>query len=155
MDENQIGLGDHPSQFADEFITQQNTAREQFVQEKEEEFQAQQQIRDEADAQQRAEQQEYQQQQQQIFQEQQLMKQQQSMQIKQQQANRKQSLDLPPNFQHCSLKGRPFTPSMDLGIHNVQGIDVWTTKGPKPYGMASTQIRKYWSISVSENTFYL
>merc|ERR1712004_192057 len=129
VDENQIGLGDHPSQFADEFITQQNTAREQFVQEKEEEFQAQQQVRDEADAQQRAEQQEYQQQQQQIF--------------KQQQASRKQSLsaDLPPNYQHCSLKGRPFTPSMDLGIHNVQGIDVWTTKGPKPYGKAGAQIR--------------
>ena len=144
MDENQIGLGDHPSQFADEFITQQNTAREQFVQEKEEEFQAQQQVRDEADAQQRAEQQEYQQQQQQIFQEQQMMKQQQSVQIKQQQASRKQSLsaDLPPNYQHCSLKGRPFTPSMDLGIHNVQGIDVWTTKGPKPYGKAGAQIRK-------------
>merc|ERR1719384_1887533 len=143
VDENQIGLGDHPSQFADEFISQQNTAREQFVQEKEEEFQAQQQIRDEADAQQRAEQQEYQQQQQQIFQEQQLMKQQQSVQIKQQQANRKQSLsaDLPPNFQHCSLKGRPFTPSMDLGIHNVQGIDVWTTRGPKPYGKAGAQFR--------------
>merc|ERR1719438_659785 len=143
VDESQIGMGDHPSQFADEFITQQNTAREQFVQEKEEEFQAQQQIRDEADAQQRAEQQEYQQQQQQIFQEQQLMKQQQSVQIKQQQANRKQSLsaDSPPNFQHCSLKGRPFTPSMDLGIHNVQGIDVWTTKGPKPYGKAGAQFR--------------
>merc|ERR550532_2717522 len=143
VDENQIGLGDHPSQFADEFITQQNTAREQFVREKEEEFQAQQQVRDEADAQQRAEQQEYQQQQQQIFQEQQMMKQQQSVQIKQQQASRKQSLsaDLPPNYQHCSLKGRPFTPSMDLGIHNVQGIDVWTTKGPKPYGKAGAQIR--------------
>ena len=135
-------MGEHPSQFADEFVSQQNMVREQFVQEKEQEFQAQQQIRDEADAQQKAEQQEYQQQQQQIFQEQQLMKQQQSMQIKQQQQSRKQSLDLPPSFQHCSLKGRPFTPSMDLGIHNVQGIDVWAPKGPKPYGKASTQARK-------------
>jgi hypothetical protein len=46
--------------------------------------------------------------------------------------------DLPPNFQHCSLKGRPFTPTMDLGIHNKQGIDVWTTKGPRPYGKSGT-----------------
>ena len=52
------------------------------------------------------------------------------------------SADLPPNFQHCSLKGRPFTPTMDLSIHNTQGIDVWTTKGPKPFGMSGTVTRK-------------
>merc|ERR1711881_79903 len=99
------------------------------------EVKAQLQVKEEADAQQRAEQQEFQQQQQQIFQEQQLMKQQQSVEIKQQQT-RKQSLDLPPSFQHCSLKGRPFTPSLDLSIHNVQGIDVWAPKGLRPYGKA-------------------
>merc|ERR1712226_802158 len=49
--------------------------------------------------------------------------------------------ELPPNFQHCSLKGRPFTPTMDLSIHNTQGIDVWTTKGPKPFGMSGTVTR--------------
>lgn len=131
MDESQIG-SDHPSMYADEFIAQQSTAQQQVYEEKHAEMKVQQQIKDEADAQQRAEQQEIQQKQQQIFQEQQLMKQQQSQQIKEQQM-RKQSIDLPPNFQHCSLKGRSFTPSMDLSIHNVQGIDVWAPKGPKPY----------------------
>ena len=51
--------------------------------------------------------------------------------------------DLPPNFQHCSLKGRPFTPTMDLSIHNTQGIDVWVTKGPRPFGSSGTLPRKY------------
>ena len=55
---------------------------------------------------------------------------------------RKQSVELPPNFQGCSLKGRPFTPSLDLSIHNVQGIDVWAPRGPKPYGKVSTVSRK-------------
>ena len=62
---------------------------------------------------------------------------------------RKQSVDLPPNFQHCSLKGRPFTPSLDLSIHNVQGIDVWAPKGPKPFGKAGTYSRKYLLLSYS------
>merc|ERR1719361_3002646 len=86
----------------------------------------------------KAEQQEFKQQQQQIFQEQQMMKQQQSMQIKQM---RKPSVDLPPGFEACSLKGRPFTPSLDLSCHNVQGINVWANKGPKPYGKASSNLR--------------
>merc|ERR1711935_987225 len=62
-------------------------------------------------------------------------------QIIQQQQIRKQSVELPPNFQGCSLKGRPFTPSLDLSIHNVQGIDVWAPRGPKPYGKVSTVSR--------------
>merc|ERR550532_1305288 len=69
------------------------------------------------------------------------MKQQQGQQIIQQQQIRKQSVELPPNFQGCSLKGRPFTPSLDLSIHNVQGIDVWAPRGPKPYGKVSTVSR--------------
>merc|ERR1711899_504427 len=141
VDESQIGMGEHPSVFADEFIAQQSMAQQQMHEEKTQEIRAQQQIKDEADAQQSAERQEIQQKQQQIFQEQQLMKQQQGQQIKQQQQIRKQSVDLPPNFQHCSLKGRPFTPSMDLSIHNVQGIDVWAPRGPKPFGKASTLSR--------------
>merc|ERR1711899_488073 len=105
------------------------------------EIRAQQEMRDEVDAQERAEQQEFQQQQQQIFQEQQLMKQQQSVQIKQQQQQRKQSVELPPGYQPTSLKGRSFTPSIDLSCHNVQGINVWANKGPKPYGKASSNLR--------------
>merc|ERR1711935_649285 len=62
-------------------------------------------------------------------------------QIIQQQQIRKQSVELPPNFQGCSLKGRPFTPSLHLSIHNVQGIDVWAPRGPKPYGKVSTVSR--------------
>merc|ERR1719491_1873011 len=69
------------------------------------------------------------------------MKQQQGQQIIQEQQIRKQSVELPPNFQGCSLKGRPFTPSLDLSIHNVQGIDVWKPRGPKPYGKVSTVSR--------------
>merc|ERR1712223_1433100 len=141
VDESQIGMGEHPSVFADEFIAQQNMAQQQVHEEKTMEIRAQQQMKDEADAQQKAEQQEIQRKQQQIFQEQQLMKKQESQQIKQQQQIRKQSIELPPNFQPTSLKARPFTPSMDLGIHNVQGIDVWAPRGPKPFGKASTLSR--------------
>ena len=66
--------------------------------------------------------------------------------------------DLPPNFQHCSLKGRPFTPTMDLSCHNKQGIDVWTTKGPRPYGSSGTLPRKYFkevSINMSSLSYML
>jgi len=138
VDESQIGMGEHPSVFADEFIAQQNMAQQQVHEEKHMEIRAQQQVKDEADASKTAEKQEIQRKQQQIFQEQQLMKQQESQQIKQQQQIRKLSVELPPNFQPTSLKARPFTPSMDLGIHNVQGIDVWAPRGPKPFGKAST-----------------
>ena len=56
---------------------------------------------------------------------------------------RKQSVELPPGFQPTSLKGRSFTPSLDLSCHNVQGINVWLNKGPKPYGKASSTTSKY------------
>merc|ERR1712223_262357 len=138
IDGNQIGMGAHPSQFADEFMAQQTMAQQSVHEEKAMEIRAQQDMKDEVDAQQKAERQEFQQQQQQIFQEQQLMKQQQSSQIKQM---RKPSVDLPPGFEACSLKGRPFTPSLDLSCHNVQGINVWANKGPKPYGKASSNLR--------------
>merc|ERR1719491_443389 len=141
VDESQIGMGEHPSLFADEFITQQSMAQQQMHEEKTMEVREKQQIKDEVDSQRKAESQEIQQKQQQIFQEQQLMKQQQGQQIIQQQQIRKQSVELPPNFEGCSLKGRPFTPSLDLSIHNVQGIDVWKPRGPKPYGKVSTVSR--------------
>jgi len=81
---------------------------------------------------------------QQEFEKQQLLKQQQGFEMRQQQQNNAMPggpanvEDLPPNFQHCSLKGRPFTPTMDLSIHNTQGIDVWVTKGPRPFGSSGT-----------------
>ena len=54
------------------------------------------------------------------------------------------SVELPPNFKPCSLKGRPFTPTFDTSCHNTQGIDVWANKGPRPYapGKSSTLPRK-------------
>merc|ERR1711963_171415 len=81
---------------------------------------------------------------QQEFEKQQLLKQQQGFEMRQErQSNNMMPAganvdDLPPNFQHCSLKGRPFTPTMDLSIHNTQGIDVWVTKGPRPFGSSGT-----------------
>jgi len=82
---------------------------------------------------------------QQEFEKQQFLKQQQGFEMRQQQQSNNvmpggpaNEEDLPPNFQHCSLKGRPFTPTMDLSCHNKQGIDVWTTKGPRPYGSSGT-----------------
>ena len=58
--------------------------------------------------------------------------------------NQQQSVELPPNFKPCSLKGRPFTPTFDTSCHNTQGIDVWANKGPRPYapGKSSTLPRK-------------
>lgn len=85
VDESQIGQGEHPSLFADEFIAQQSYSQQQIQEERNMEIKVQQAMKDEADAQQKAEQQEMQQKQQQIFQEQMQMKQQQSQQIKQQQ----------------------------------------------------------------------
>jgi len=81
---------------------------------------------------------------QQEFEKQQLLKQQQGFEMRQERQNNAMPggpanvEDLPPNFQHCSLKGRPFTPTMDLSIHNTQGIDVWVTKGPRPFGSSGT-----------------
>merc|ERR1712012_433006 len=37
---------------------------------------------------------------------------------------------------HTSLKGRSFTPSLDLGCHNVQGINVWANTAPRGWGSA-------------------
>merc|ERR1712083_295273 len=42
-----------------------------------------------------------------------------------------QQIDFPENFQHTSLKARSFTPSLDLGVHNVQGINVWANTAPR------------------------
>jgi len=83
--------------------------------------------------------------QQEAFQQQQLAKQQQSMAMRQERSTTNMngnqgSVELPPNFKPCSLKGRPFTPTFDTSCHNTQGIDVWANKGPRPYapGKSST-----------------
>merc|ERR1719445_234255 len=40
-------------------------------------------------------------------------------------------MELPPNYKHTDLKARSFTPSLDLGVHNVQGINVWANTAPR------------------------
>merc|ERR1719245_1789852 len=83
----------------------------------------------------------FRQEQQETFQQQQLAKQQQGLAMRQERSTMngdQQSLELPPNFKPCSLKGRPFTPTFDLSCHNTQGIDVWKNKGPKPFALGAS-----------------
>merc|ERR1719438_35559 len=79
-------------------------------------------------------------QQQQAFQQQQQFKQEQSMEVRRIQEMAQQEISFPENFQHTSLKQRSFTPSLDLGCHNVQGINVWANTAPR--GWASAQRSK-------------
>ena len=75
---------------------------------------------------------------QQTFMAQQQFKQEQAMEVRRMQeqvaASQQQQIDFPPNFQHTSLKGRSYTPSLDLGCHNVQGINVWANTAPRGWG---------------------
>ena len=48
-----------------------------------------------------------------------------------------QQIDFPQDFQHTSLKARSYTPSLDLGCHNVQGINVWANTAPRGWGSSS------------------
>merc|ERR1712088_643469 len=131
-------LKTNPSQLADQFLVQQQDFQQQEYQETRTEINhTQAEVVDSGAAEERQRLQEE-------FNQQQLLKQQQGFEMRQErQSNASMpgepadNADLPPNFQHCSLKGRPFTPTMDLSIHNTQGIDVWTTKGSRPYGSKS------------------
>merc|ERR1712088_332842 len=123
-------LKSNPSQLADQFFVQQQDYQQQDYQERTEvnHFQPAQKTATEVDSGAAEERQ----------------RMQQEFEMRQQQQNNAMPggpanvEDLPPNFQHCSLKGRPFTPTMDLSIHNTQGIDVWVTKGPRPFGSSGT-----------------
>merc|ERR1711953_547263 len=133
-------LKSNPSQLADQFFVQQQDFQQQDYQEGIEVNHSQK-AATEVDSGAAEERQRMQQE----FEKQQFLKQQQGFEMRQQQQNNNvmpggpaNEEDLPPNFQHCSLKGRPFTPTMDLSCHNKQGIDVWTTKGPRPYGSSGT-----------------
>merc|ERR1712038_562606 len=132
-------LKSNPSQLADQFFVQQQDFQQQDHQERTEVNHSQK-AATEVDSGAAEERQRMQQE----FEKQQLLKQQQGFEMRQQQQNNAMPggpanvEDLPPNFQHCSLKGRPFTPTMDLSIHNTQGIDVWVTKGPRPFGSSGT-----------------
>merc|ERR1712127_574704 len=96
-------------------------------------FQQQQQLEQSSVDQVRQQQQQQQQFAQQQFREQQQQKQQQSLETRQQQESMLsgEQMELPPNYVATSLKARSFTPSLDLGIHNVQGINVWANSAPR------------------------
>jgi len=148
VDESSIG-SNAPSQFADHFVQQQMFQQHQFQMQQQEEYQYQQQRVEEEQELERIERQKNQQEQQMIFHQQQKMKQQQSMEIRQQ---KQQVQDMPPNFKPYSLKGRCFTPTFDTSIHNVQGINVWANKAPKPFGKSSTLPRSA-GPSVNKTTY--
>merc|ERR1712168_1178165 len=129
VDEHNIS-NTKPSAAADLFIQEQRQQQLQFQQQ-----QAQEQAEASAEERQILAQQQHQLNQeteiaQQQFREQQQIKQTQSFEIRRQQEEQAnmlsdQDLDLPPNYTKTSLKGRSFTPSLDLNCHNVQGINVW------------------------------
>merc|ERR1719481_1237457 len=134
VDENSIGQA-KPSAFADKFMqeqTQQQAAfqQQQLLEQQQKEIFAQQQL-----AKQQSELLQQQQQSKQTFVQQQQIKQEQSLEIRRQQEEQarmaQQQIDFPENFQHTSLKARSFTPSLDLGVHNVQGINVWANTAPR------------------------
>merc|ERR1712115_395822 len=135
-------LRSNPSQLADQFLVQQQDFQQQDYQERTEinHHQSKKSTTEVVDSGAAEERQRMQQE----FEKQQFLKQQQGFEMRQERQNNAMPggpanvEDLPPNFQHCSLKGRPFTPTMDLSIHNTQGIDVWVTKGPRPFGSSGT-----------------
>merc|ERR1740128_1370978 len=108
VDEGSVGVN-KPSAFADKFMQEQLFQQQQFQQQQQLEQSSVDQVR----------QQQQQQQQHQLQQ-----KQQQSLEIRQQQESMLsgEQMELPPNYVATSLKARSFPPSLDLGIHNVQGI---------------------------------
>merc|ERR1719410_3150717 len=59
-------------------------------------------------------------------------------QLQQQREMAQQQIDFPQDFQHTSLKARSYTPSLDLGCHNVQGINVWANTAPRGWGSSRT-----------------
>merc|ERR1712088_267540 len=133
-------LKTNPSQLADQFLVQQQDFQQQEYQQRTEINHSSQTATEGVDRGAAEERQRMQQE----FNQQQLLKQQQGFEMRQQQNNTlpaggsANDEDLPPNFQRTSLKGRPFTPTMDLSIHNTHGIDVWVTKGPRPFGSSGT-----------------
>merc|ERR1712106_32166 len=117
VDETSIGQA-KPSAFADKFMQEQTQQQVAFQQQQQ--FEQQQEAK-------------------QTFAQQQQFKQEQSLEIRRQQEEQmmaqqqmsQQQMDFPQNFQHTDLKARSFTPSLDLGVHNVQGINVWANTAPR------------------------
>merc|ERR1712123_360468 len=134
VDETSIGQA-KPSAFADKFMQEQTQQQVAFQQQQQFEQQQREQISQQQISQQQSELLQQQQEAKQTFAQQQQFKQEQSLEIRRQQEEQakmaQQQMDFPQNFQHTDLKARSFTPSLDLGVHNVQGINVWANTAPR------------------------
>merc|ERR1712168_167164 len=135
VDETSIGQA-KPSAFADKFMQEQTQQQLAFQQQKQLEQQQREQISQQQISQQQQQQFQQQQESKQTFIQQQQIKQEQSLEIRRQQEEQlrmaqQQQMELPPNYKHTDLKARSFTPSLDLGVHNVQGINVWANTAPR------------------------
>merc|ERR1719188_2608721 len=135
VDDSTIGRS-KPSAAADKFIQEQTQQQQAFQQQQQFEQQQKQQIHNQQAAVREAELLQQQQEAKQAFMQQQQLKQEQSMGVRRIQEMAQQEINFPENFQHTSLKGRSFTPSLDLGCHNVQGINVWANTAPRGWGSA-------------------
>merc|ERR1712002_408833 len=134
VDETSIGQA-KPSAFADKFMQEQTQQQLAFQQQKQLEQQQREQISQQQISQQQSELFQQQQESKQTFIQQQQFKQEQSLEIRRRQEEQarmaQQQMELPPNYKHTDLKARSFTPSLDLGVHNVQGINVWANTAPR------------------------
>merc|ERR1740128_1455314 len=134
VDETSIGQA-KPSAFADKFMQEQTQQQVAFQQQQQFEQQQREQVSQQQISQQQTELLQQQQESKQTFHQQQQFKQEQSLEIRRQQEEQakmaQQQMDFPQNFQHTDLKARSFTPSLDLGVHNVQGINVWANTAPR------------------------
>merc|ERR1712048_579260 len=61
------------------------------------------------------------------------------MEVRRIQEMAQQQIDFPQDFQHTSLKARSYTPSLDLGCHKVQGINVWANTAPRGWSNSYTR----------------
>ena len=142
VDDSTVGRM-NPGSAADKFIQEQS--EQQLVLQQQKMFEQQQKFEQHQQqvAAKEAEQLQQQREAQAAFMQQQQFKQEQSMEVRRIQeaaaSARQEQLDLPPNFQHANIKGRPFTPSLDLGCHNVQGINVWANTAPRGWGSAQSK----------------
>merc|ERR1719342_1155856 len=134
VDETSIGQA-KPSAFADKFMQEQTQQQLAFQQQKQLEQQQREQISQQQISQQQSELFQQQQESKQTFIQQQQFKQEQSLEIRRQQEEQarmaQQQMELPPNYKHTDLKARSYSPSLDLGVHNVQGINVWANTAPR------------------------
>merc|ERR1719225_772295 len=137
VDESTIGRI-NPGAVADKFIQEQTQQQLATQQQKMFEQQQKQQIQQEQVAAREADQLQQQREAQQTFIQQQQFKQEQSMEVRRIQEMAQQQIDFPQDFQHTSLKARSYTPSLDLGCHNVQGINVWDNTAPRGWGSSRT-----------------